>query len=358
MLSKHPLELPPKRQFSREEIMEALRLNIIAELDAVNLYEQLANYTSDDNVRKVLLDIAKEEKTHAGEFLALLKSLDPEQVAELATGAEEVKKLTGISAEDPPISQAELGSRNGTFLEGISKKVLDAAEGARFLRNILPVLKLGRGTEFVQVVSSNGELKFSQLHEISLSFSIKQRELDFWKKTRQIPELVQAQNAGIKLAILEDDFILRGSEKEKYPGLLTCESVQKLQISDWSQPNNSVADAALAIGALFSKGAPRPYALLLSPRDYANLLRHTERTGVSDLQRIKEIFDRVVMIPSLEEGKAVALSLNSVVADIVLGGDTEVDEVGPREDEVEYRVWETILLRIKYPAGIVVLEKK
>ncbi|MEM0112404.1 MAG: family 1 encapsulin nanocompartment shell protein, partial [Fervidicoccaceae archaeon] len=200
--------------------------------------------------------------------------------------------------------------------------------------------------------------KFSQLHEISLSFSIKQRELDFWKKTRQIPELVQAQNAGIKLAILEDDFILRGSEKEKYPGLLTCESVQKLQISDWSQPNNSVADAALAIGALFSKGAPRPYALLLSPRDYANLLRHTERTGVSDLQRIKEIFDRVVMIPSLEEGKAVALSLNSVVADIVLGGDTEVDEVGPREDEVEYRVWETILLRIKYPAGIVVLEKK
>lgn len=42
---------------------------MIAELDAVNLYEQLAAMTDDKNIKKVLFDIAKEEKTHVGEFL-------------------------------------------------------------------------------------------------------------------------------------------------------------------------------------------------------------------------------------------------------------------------------------------------
>jgi hypothetical protein len=38
----------------------------------VNLYEQLANMTDNANLKAILLDVAKEEKTHAGEFQALL----------------------------------------------------------------------------------------------------------------------------------------------------------------------------------------------------------------------------------------------------------------------------------------------
>lgn len=72
---------------------ELVRIGIIAELDAVSLYEQLAAQARDPLVRKVFLDIAKEEKTHVGEFLELLKRLDPEQVEELEHGAEEVEEL-------------------------------------------------------------------------------------------------------------------------------------------------------------------------------------------------------------------------------------------------------------------------
>jgi rubrerythrin len=50
-----------------------LRSGIIAELDAINLYEQMAALASKESLRKVLLDIAKEEKTHVGEFQALLE---------------------------------------------------------------------------------------------------------------------------------------------------------------------------------------------------------------------------------------------------------------------------------------------
>jgi rubrerythrin len=74
---------------------EILRVAIIAELDAVNLYEQMAATTTDKNIKAMLLDIAKEEKTHVGEFQALLLNRDKEQVRELEAGKNEVKKEVG-----------------------------------------------------------------------------------------------------------------------------------------------------------------------------------------------------------------------------------------------------------------------
>jgi rubrerythrin len=74
---------------------EILRAGIIAELDAINLYEQMAAMTADSNIRKVLLDIAREEKTHVGEFQAMLMKYDGEQVKELAEGREEIEELVG-----------------------------------------------------------------------------------------------------------------------------------------------------------------------------------------------------------------------------------------------------------------------
>lgn len=62
MLSKHPLELPQLRKFSKEEVAEALRLSIIAELDAISLYLQLARYSDDEKVRKVFEDIARRRR--------------------------------------------------------------------------------------------------------------------------------------------------------------------------------------------------------------------------------------------------------------------------------------------------------
>lgn len=74
---------------------EMLRLSIIAELDAVNLYEQMAGITKDENLRKVFLDVAREEKTHIGEFQTLLNKLDPEHGEELEKGRQEVEEMAG-----------------------------------------------------------------------------------------------------------------------------------------------------------------------------------------------------------------------------------------------------------------------
>jgi rubrerythrin len=71
---------------------EILRAGMIAELDAINLYEQMAALTQNPDIQVILLDIAKEEKTHVGEFQTLLLSNDAEQVKELAIGKEEVEE--------------------------------------------------------------------------------------------------------------------------------------------------------------------------------------------------------------------------------------------------------------------------
>ncbi len=51
--------------------------------------------TTNENIRKILLDIAKEEKTHVGEFHALLLKEDKEQEKEMEEGKKEVKEITG-----------------------------------------------------------------------------------------------------------------------------------------------------------------------------------------------------------------------------------------------------------------------
>jgi len=91
MLSEIPTDLENVDKEMRDR--EILRVGMIAELDAVNLYEQLAAMADDEKIKAVLMDIAKEEKTHMGEFQTLLLMKDKEQVEELAKGKEEVEEL-------------------------------------------------------------------------------------------------------------------------------------------------------------------------------------------------------------------------------------------------------------------------
>jgi rubrerythrin len=88
MLSESPINLD--KVADSEIDKEILRLGVIAEFDAISLYEQLAAKTKSKKIKEVLLDIAKEEKTHVGEFQALLLGLDKEQVQELENGRKEV----------------------------------------------------------------------------------------------------------------------------------------------------------------------------------------------------------------------------------------------------------------------------
>jgi rubrerythrin len=93
MLSQLPVDLT---KVKKEEVdREILRAGMIAELDAINFYEQMAALTQSPDLKTILLDIAKEEKTHMGEFQTLLLRKDREQKEELKEGEKEVEELLG-----------------------------------------------------------------------------------------------------------------------------------------------------------------------------------------------------------------------------------------------------------------------
>ncbi len=89
----HPFSgLKKDRKLSDQELIRSIRFMISAEYEAIQLYMQLAESTDNKLAIEVLKDIADEERVHAGEFLRLLKELDPDEEKFYAEGAEEVEE--------------------------------------------------------------------------------------------------------------------------------------------------------------------------------------------------------------------------------------------------------------------------
>ena len=89
----NPFQTVVPRKMSREELIRALRQNIAAEEEAIALYMAHAEATDHPLAKKVLIDVANEEREHVGEFQTLLNILDPEEQGFLDHGAEEVREM-------------------------------------------------------------------------------------------------------------------------------------------------------------------------------------------------------------------------------------------------------------------------
>jgi rubrerythrin len=81
------------RKITKGELIRAIRLDIAAEHEAVHLYLSHADATEDALAKQVLTDIANEERVHIGEFMELLRRLDPEEARLLEEGRVEVEEI-------------------------------------------------------------------------------------------------------------------------------------------------------------------------------------------------------------------------------------------------------------------------
>lgn len=81
------------RKLTDAELIRAIRFMISAEYEAIQLYMQLAESTDNKLAKDVLIDIADEERVHAGEFLQLLHKLAPDEKKLYDKGGEEVQEM-------------------------------------------------------------------------------------------------------------------------------------------------------------------------------------------------------------------------------------------------------------------------
>jgi len=81
------------KKMSKEELIQAIRLDIAGELEAIFLYDAHVQATDDEIAKKVLGDIRDEEKAHVGELMSLLRALDPKEAELFAEGEQEVAEM-------------------------------------------------------------------------------------------------------------------------------------------------------------------------------------------------------------------------------------------------------------------------
>ncbi len=109
-----------ERKITKVELIQAIRADIIGELEAIFLYDAHVHATDDPVVKKVLADIRDEEKAHVGELTALMRYLQPE-VTELMLGGEgEVKEMMeelGIVEPDITGPAAASGPTVGSLVD-------------------------------------------------------------------------------------------------------------------------------------------------------------------------------------------------------------------------------------------------
>ena len=95
----------PDRKMTLEELVRALRLNVTAEEEATFLYMAHAEATDHPLAKKVLIDVANEERVHVGEFNRLIQILTGDEDTLFAKGAAEVDEmaaeLAGSFAPEP-----------------------------------------------------------------------------------------------------------------------------------------------------------------------------------------------------------------------------------------------------------------
>lgn len=81
-------------------ISSLIRKDIIGELETINTYEEHSKQTNDLFVKKVLLDIASEEKVHVGELLSLLSKISPKDADALKKGNKELEEIYSSIEDD------------------------------------------------------------------------------------------------------------------------------------------------------------------------------------------------------------------------------------------------------------------
>lgn len=82
-------QMDPNFTYSYNSLLVEIRKRLEEEYDAINNYMKMLPHTSEEWVKKIIEDIANEEKAHVGELEYILYKLSPEEKKNVDKGKEE-----------------------------------------------------------------------------------------------------------------------------------------------------------------------------------------------------------------------------------------------------------------------------
>ena len=346
MFAKHPLD-QVRAKLSGLSVADALRLAIIAELDAISTYLQIAEAVEDEDVRKVFMDVASEEKEHVGEFLTLLHRYDPELAKKIEEGRLEVEELTGRRQAQ---AASEAGGGKGNPEEPVAKLFLEQLERRRLLARELPVTRVGAGVDYVVETRFSGSSVYEQpvsVATLQVEFTIPGNAVERAKLLGEPIAAPLVADAAGRLASMEDRIILNH--------ILNEDSHAEVESKAWKEPGTAIEAVAEAVAAVEEAGARPPYLLVLPTRLYTSLLKVSDDTGQTALEVVRQLA-KPLRHPQLSGSTAVLIPVDPNVADVVIVGEPRVVELGLEPEGYRFLAVERMAFRVHHPAQIAVIK--
>ena len=264
-----------------------------------------------------------------------------------------------LMRDEAPLSAEDWGRLDGVVVE-VARRYLMG-------RRLVPLFgPLGAGLPVIPANQLSGfepggmitadACTLLELVELNQDFKLTYKELETAQQLGIPMDLAAPAAAAFRLAMREDQLVFAGCKNCGTAGLLNTPGGLTLKGGSWAKAGGIFADLVKALGELGSAGFPGPYAVALSPTMYATAFRpmgpgeQIEMTLIADIAKAG-----VVSSPAVGDKQLLVLEAGSMNMDLVVGGDMRTAYLGPQSMDHEFRILETIVLRVKRAQSIAVV---
>lgn len=272
-----------------------------------------------------------------------------------------------LNRNEAPLSPQEWSQLDSIAAQAASKRLV----GRRFINVVGPV---GPGMQavpnFMYEVLGPAHLDMIQTYDetpiaatgrvfqpmpvISKDFILHWRDIELSRRLGFPLELGAAGAAAFFVADMEDNLIFWGSDDLREPGLLNAPGMMTIDRADWGAVGSIFGDAVKAMTQLVEHGFFGPYAMVVSPVDFALMSRLYGNTGRLEVEQVRQVMTAgVFFTPSMPDGAGLVVSTGPQNLDLVIGQDLTVAYLTQENLDHPFRVMETLVLRIHRPGAIV-----
>jgi uncharacterized linocin/CFP29 family protein len=199
--------------------------------------------------------------------------------------------------------------------------------------------------------------KFKTIPIIYKDFLLHWRDIEAARLHNMPLDVSAAAGAAALCAQQEDELIFYGDPKLGHEGLMNATGRLTVPLGDWTTSGAGYLAIVEATRKLNESGHYGPYAVILSPRLYSLLHRIFEKTGVLEIETIRQLAsDGVFQSNRLRGDSGVVVSTGRENMDLAIAMDMVAAYLGASRMNHPFRVLESLILRIKHPDSICTLE--
>ena len=201
--------------------------------------------------------------------------------------------------------------------------------------------------------------KFKTIPIIYKDFLLHWRDIEAARLHNMPLDVSAAAGAAALCAQQEDELIFYGDPKLGHEGLMNATGRLTVGLGDWTTPGAGYLSIVEATRKLNESGHYGPYAVVLSPRLFSMLHRIFEKTGVLEIETIRQLAaDGVFQSNRLRGDSGVVVSIGRENMDLAVAMDMVAAYLGASRMNHPFRVLESLILRIKHPDSICTLESQ